>query len=330
MANSRKVFLSILAALLIATVVLTANVGLMRAYREANNGSYLAAIIDKNKLLAETPSPKIIIVGGSNAAFGFDSAAISQATGMPVVNMGLQGSLGLRWPLNDIKPYIHEGDIVLLSPEYHNLLSNLQGGDVLTQVLTFYPRGVTSLSSANDLLQVLQSLPNIHTSAIKDLIEVRLRGECDFLCHNDEYVYLRQAFNPANGDIKSNRVKNSNEESDFLLELPWSVPNSNLESNVRYLNSFNDYVVAQGASLYYIPPSVSDNFSEITSEELKAAHNYLQEYLSFSILGSLDESSFECQYLFDTPYHLNSDGRAVRTQMLIDDLCAVLEGGCVP
>jgi hypothetical protein len=330
MANSKKVLLPILAALLIAAAVLTVNVGLMRAYREANSGSYLAAAIDKNKLLAETASPKIIIVGGSNAAFGFDSAAISEATGMPVVNMGLQGSLGLRWPLNDIKPYIHEGDIVLLSPEYHNLLSRLQGGDVLAQVLIFYPRGVTSLSSANDVLQVLQSLPNIHTTAIKDYLEVSLRGECDFLCHNDEYVYLRRAFNPVNGDIKTNRVKDSNEESDFLLELPWSVPNGDLESNVRFLNSFNDYVEAQGASMYYVPPSVSDNYNPSTGETLEEAQQYLQEHLTFPTLGSLADSIFQRQYLFDTPYHLNSDGRAVRTQMVIDDLCAVLEGGCVP
>ena len=328
MANSKKVLPTLLGLLIIAAVLLAVNLTFMHAYREANSGSYLAAITDKNALLANTASPKIIIVGGSNAAFGFDSAAISEATGMPVVNMGLQGSLGLRWPLNDIKPYIREGDIVLLSPEYHNLLSRLQGGDALTQVLIFYPQGMNSLTSLNDIIQVLQAIPNIHTMAIKDYLELELREKCDFLCRNGEYVYLRSAFDPATGDINSNQAKNSNEESDFRFKLSWPVPNRDLESSVRFLNNFNDYVEAQGANLYYIPPSFSDNFSADTGENLEATQHYLQEHLTFPVLCSLSDSIFDRWYMFDTPYHLNSDGRTVRTEIVIRDLCAVLEGGC--
>ena len=77
--------------------------------------------------------------------------------------------------------------------------------------------------------------------------------------------------------------------------------------------------------MYYILPSISDNFSSSTGETLQSAAEYLQEHLTFPILGSLSDSFFQHQYLFDTPYHLNSDGRALRTQMVIDDLCTVIE-----
>ena len=51
------------------------------------NHSYQASLIDKIARLESINEPKIILVGDSNVAFGFDSALIEQKIGMPVVNM---------------------------------------------------------------------------------------------------------------------------------------------------------------------------------------------------------------------------------------------------
>ena len=58
-------------------------------HTDQRDDSYLAAILEKDRLIRNTPSPKIILVGGSNLAFGIDSKAIEDSLGLHVVNMGL-------------------------------------------------------------------------------------------------------------------------------------------------------------------------------------------------------------------------------------------------
>ena len=60
-----------------------------------NPTSYLHGFRLKDDLLRTTPGPKIILVGGSNFAFGIDSQALSREFGVNVVNTALLGGLGL-------------------------------------------------------------------------------------------------------------------------------------------------------------------------------------------------------------------------------------------
>ena len=58
--------------------------------------SYFAAAIDKERLLAVTRAPRLLLVGGSNLAFGIDSEQIETITGLAVLNLGLHANVGLR------------------------------------------------------------------------------------------------------------------------------------------------------------------------------------------------------------------------------------------
>src|SRR5689334_933484 len=57
-----------------------------RQFPPADN--YFLAAVDKQRLVARQPSPRLIFVGGSSMAFGLDSAAVAQACGYHPVNMG--------------------------------------------------------------------------------------------------------------------------------------------------------------------------------------------------------------------------------------------------
>ncbi len=85
----------------------------------------LAMLIDKRVLLDATPAPRVILVGGSNLMFGVDSAVLEDALGLPVVNMGVFGGLGLLAPLDVILPHVQPGDTVVLVPEYEMLFTGL-------------------------------------------------------------------------------------------------------------------------------------------------------------------------------------------------------------
>ena len=85
----------------------------------------LAMLIDKRVMLDASPAPRIILVGGSNLMFGVDSALLEQSLGVPVVNMGIFGGLGLVAPLDVILPHVRPGDTVVLVPEYTLLFTGL-------------------------------------------------------------------------------------------------------------------------------------------------------------------------------------------------------------
>src|SRR5687767_287322 len=80
--------------------------------------SYIAATIDKHQRLRDTPSPRIILVGGSNLAFGIKSKLLEEQTGRPIVNMGLHWGLGINFMLLEVEKEIRSGDIIVLSFEH--------------------------------------------------------------------------------------------------------------------------------------------------------------------------------------------------------------------
>ena len=106
----------------------------------ASDNNYLAAVLEKDRLIRTTPSPKIILVGGSNLAFGIDSRMMEDSLHVNVVNMGLYAKLGLRYMLAQVKPYIRRGDIVLIVPEYDQFYGNYSEGDnTLNTALLYAP-----------------------------------------------------------------------------------------------------------------------------------------------------------------------------------------------
>lgn len=81
-------------------------------------GWWVKNVYSYKTLVAEnTPSPKILIVAGSNGLFGIDSAIIEQRTGMPVVNMAVHAALGLSYLYFNVKDYAREGDVVVIPLE---------------------------------------------------------------------------------------------------------------------------------------------------------------------------------------------------------------------
>ena len=70
--------------------------GVVFALPSQYDKTFLGALRDKYERLTSLEEPKIVIIGGSSAAFGLDSAVIEEHTGMPVVNFGLYASSAPR------------------------------------------------------------------------------------------------------------------------------------------------------------------------------------------------------------------------------------------
>ena len=321
MASSRNKWTALLSVALLVLITVAVNLAVMGDYRARNQDAYLAAIIDKEALLKNTPSPKVIIIGGSNAAFGFDSKKIADALGMPVVNTGLQAGLGLRYSLNFVKPYIHAGDILLVSPEYENLLGNIRGGEVLGEMLMLYPGGIKYLSSWNEFWELAKVLPALQTEMVHQRLEDEITNTCKE-CNGSKVIYFRSAFDPQTGDITTNKgtFKGS---GGFEFTLNYTVPNSNFEQNIRFLNKFNRFVTGKGASMIYVYPSIVNAFDDSVKKTLSDTDAVLRQQLEFPILEDQADTFFPQKLMFDTEYHLNDAGRTLRTDRVIKAVCTL-------
>src|SRR5262249_39102967 len=76
---------------------------------------YLAATLDKEHRLATLPGRRVVLIGGSNLAFGMDSAVVERLTGRPVVNVGLYGNFGVAFMLDEARRGLRPGDATVIA-----------------------------------------------------------------------------------------------------------------------------------------------------------------------------------------------------------------------
>ena len=308
----------VLALFIIMVLVLGVNYRAFSLYRQRNMESYIAASIDKEKMLADSRSPRIILVGGSGVAFGFNSEIIQQVTGLDTLNMGLQGSLGIRFQLNSIKPFLAKGDIVIISPEYNNFTYGFIGGDVLLQELIVNPGDIRYISSLSEVAGLVKNLPNVHASAIDTMINAYIKEGC-LICKSNERIYYRQAFNPY-GDITTNNVDYATTQDVLLLD--GSKADGNTRRTLGVLNSFSNYAEQNGIQAYLVYPATSIITDPATLQIVQNLDRQLRANLTMPVLGSIAESQYKDYLMFNTVYHLNTGGAAYHTQQFLSWLCA--------
>ena len=80
--------------------------------------TYYAALVDKVNLLEKNKNNrKIILIGGSNVAFGFNSKILEEEfPKYKVINFGLYAALGTKLMIDLSKEYINQGDLVFVIP----------------------------------------------------------------------------------------------------------------------------------------------------------------------------------------------------------------------
>jgi hypothetical protein len=78
--------------------------------------NYRGEIEQVRAAIARTPGPRLIIAGGSSTLFGIDAAAMQRALGVPVVNAGMPSMLGSEDVYNEfLAAMVRPGDLVLYS-----------------------------------------------------------------------------------------------------------------------------------------------------------------------------------------------------------------------
>ncbi len=279
--------------------------------------TYIGATVEKQELLRETGQPRIVFIGGSSLAFGLDSRMIRERTGFNTVNMGLHGGLGPLYYVNEVKPHLREGDILILILEYEFYTGlYFDGRTTLNELTIFYPRAVLYFSPEH-FGSFFGNLPIT--------FQRRLRGLMTEPGKKDAYTYVRSGFNE-HGDyvkhlgvppkIESTYPVLVDEIDKRVVDLIKDLREFCGEKGVPLFLSFPPIMVQETypghIQAYSTGDDVKKMFEEFFLEEIKP--------LDIETIGRPGDFVYPVEYFFDTIYHLNETGRRVRTEKLIVEM----------
>jgi hypothetical protein len=265
------------------------------------------ALPQKDELLRNTKSPRIIFIGGSNLSFGLNSQMIKDSLNINPINTSLNAELGLKFMLRHDLKFIRENDIVIISPEYQQFYGEMaDGGELLIPIII-------------DVLHQTKDCDNLQLLKLMKYIP--------------KYAYAKLQF--WNYFIKSNTTKidifdkkSFNEYGDVYIH--WNMPKEKniMPQNVagklntdmfQVLDDFRKKLINKKTKLYITFPCYQSSSYKICIVQIKEIENILKK-MGFSFLGSPERYKMNDSLMFNSPYHLIKRGVDYRTELLIEDI----------
>lgn len=271
---------------------------------------FMAAMVDKHQRAEEIGSPKLIIAGGSNVAFNFDSERIEQELGLPVVNLGLSVGLGMNFIVNEIIDVTGEGDIIIFSITFFEDIDGMYS--LKRHTAQHFPK-----ASRYFRLNLSEEF-DIHSRRLRDnLIAMvyRLMGRQEApgldALFEAESIYTRAGFNKY-GDFTAHYGLPQVDVLGQRFTFDYSY-----WAGIEELNRLHREVKKKGAQLFYLYPAYPTADFERNREVLTQFDEDMRNGLTFPILGEIEDSLYPETLFFDTAYHLQRDGVIDRTKYLI-------------
>lgn len=280
--------------------------------------TFLGELKEKCALLEETAGKRIVLIGGSGVAFGYDSALLHEAfPEYGVVNFGMYGGLGTKVMLDISEDSIREGDIVILSPEQE------------AQTLSEYFNARYLWQAADGDFSLLRRIKRENAGQMAghfpgfalDKLRLFQSGETP----GTEGIYRRSSFNEY-GDIRSElclrNVMPGGMDSNTLVYYRAELLE---EAFVQDMNEYAGKLQEKGAVVWYrfCPVNALAVADGADGGKIAQYFEILQEKLDFPIIGNPYDSILEAGWFYDTNFHLNAAGKTVNTVQLIRDIKAM-------
>lgn len=294
-------------AFFISLFVVLLSIGVILPQTPRASRAHLFSQRDKDLLLRDAPSPRLILVGGSNISMSINSQLFYDSLKLYPINTGLSASIGLYYMLDNALRYVKAGDVVIVCPEYSQFYENLSIGteDLLRVVIDKSPAAIFQLSP-NQLSNSIKYIPKFALSKFKP-------SEY-FYQENSTEVYLRSSFNQY-GDMTAHwqlKGKSFNRLTPLI--------HAQYDAHViESLKIFKNAVEQKGAQVYITFPALHRQSFDQDSIEINRIEDgiHAEELL---VLGKPLRYRMPDSVMFDTPYHLTQPGINLRTQLLVEDL----------
>ena len=308
----KKVILRCFVILLALLLPLGAILGIGFLTPPQYGDTFLGALSPKYERLYSIEEPKIILIGGSSVAFGYNTKLMEEKLNMPVVNFGLYASLGTKVMLDLAEDSIGRGDIVILAPEMD------------AQTLSLYFNGETFWQAADSDFSLLLNVDSENYSALAGNFWGYAKEKFYYLqkgAPNPEGVYNKASFDEY-GDIVYQRPYNQltlNYDPTLTITLEPSIVDA---AFLDYVNAYIQKAESKGATVYFTfsPMNELALESNTTDESLWHFYDYLCRVLDCEVISNINDCIMDAGYFYDSNFHLNDSGVTVRTASLIKDI----------
>lgn len=290
--------------------------------RPADPQGFFAAAIDKHERANQQSGPRLLLIGGSNLAFGIASDVLQRRIAYRPVNLALTAGLGLDYILNEARSLVRNRDVVIVSLEYEHFLKDHTSPSHVQLLLEARPESAKHFSASQLKTLLDDGLVYAHNHFRK-----ALHGA---IRSNARSVYRRSAFNQFGdvighhelsslyaGYLKANprelqRVKSQRIDGVYLGRI------------IKRLNTFARTCRQRGSRVYLTYPPLADDAYAIWQQKIETIQQQLKQQLEFPTLLNPDEVVYPAAEFFDTCYHLNARCKSIRTQLLAESLIGQL------
>lgn len=280
-------------------------VGIFLPVTPGARSNMLSYKVQKDSLLQNVASPRIIFIGGSNLVFGLNSQIIKDSLQLNPINNGLAASMGLVYMMDDVLPYIKKGDYVVLAPEYQNFYGSFAygGNDLLRLLMDVQRSGFYNLRK-EQWRNLIKSWPTYF------MTKFRYRS---YFFDSENDIYGKHIFNEY-GDSNFHWNRESNEFPPL-----YPIKDSFNYAIIREITDFNTKLNEMGAILMITYPALQEASLEINAVQVSKIQEELEK-TDLIILGTPQRYSFPDSLMFEQAYHLSKQGVDKRTKRLIEDI----------
>ena len=278
--------------------------------------TFMGELKSKYERLKETSGKRIVLVGGSGVAFDCDSALMDDFfPSYEIVNFGMYAGLGTKAVMDLSENYIHEGDIVILSPEQsEQTFSDYFNGEYMWQAADGAFGMLRDLKSEN----FEAMLGNFPRFALEKLNYV-MKGQKPQM----DSIYQKKSFNTY-GDIELDTCRENILPNGYDVNQKVRFTEDVVQPEfMDYMNDWAKRLEKKGAVVWYRYCPVN-KLSVEDMDDLAAYDVFLRQKLDFPVIGNPENSLMEAEWFFDTNFHLNQPGKEVNTVQLIRDMKAML------
>lgn len=283
--------------------------------RPARDHAVFASTLVKHHRLAHAPSPWAIFVGGSNIFSSLDSAMVAEQTRYEPVNMGLVIGLHLAYMLDEVRPGVRAGDLVVVCLEYQQMYmpfyENPQGVDCLAWVFRTRPQSAATWRW-------------MHWRAMLDTGLVMALGDTTRAAWDNAWQIVRgrplpepEARINAWGDLITHRDRTRHQN--FLpAGFGPEIPGAETDRQVRLVNAFVADCRARGADVVFAYPPMGQSTYDQYQEVLEAHDARLRAALDCEVVQRPVDGVVPDDWLYNSDYHLRGSGVPERTRRLIE------------
>lgn len=285
--------------------------------------TYYAVLPRMYEQLQGAQGPKIVVIGGSNVAFGLQGELLEELLAeygydYTVCPFGLYAAVGTSAMLDLSRDTLGEGDIVVLAME------------PVSEAMSDYFGAEAFWKCAEDAPELIGKLDRAKQGTMAGNYLSYLQQRCAILTSGNppvaEGVYADSAFN---------------ERCDLVYERPGNLMAAGFDPSVRvnlaqirirdtFSDQIQDYcrdAAKKGASVLLSFSPVNRSCMDILSgEAVETFFNKCNTAFSCPIISDPNRYILESGWFYDSNFHLNSAGARLRTCMLAEDLLVWL--GC--